>query len=163
MRNFDFEKAFDCVPHLRMLHKQNELGICGRLQSWIQSFFTKRTLPVKVGKENSKCINVTSGVPQGSVLRPFLFLLYINDCLSGLPCDEVMFADDVKIWRTIKSPCDAQSLQSDVNFLPSWSQGALMSFLATPPLLMTRLMCYLAPRIHFRTKAFLTILCSICH
>ncbi len=125
---FDFKKAFDCVTHLRMLHKLNELGISGRLHSWIQSFLALRTLLVKVGEEYSKCIDVTSGVPQSSVLGPVLFLLYINDCLNGPSCDAVMFADDVKIWRTIESPSDIQSLQNDVDYLSSWSQGALMSF-----------------------------------
>ncbi len=81
-----------------------------------------------VGEEYSKCIDVTSGVPQGSLLGPILFLLYINDCLNGLSCDAVIFADDVKMWRTIESPSDVQSLQNDVDYLSSWSQGGLMSF-----------------------------------
>ncbi len=124
---FDFKKPFDCVFHLRMLHNLNEVGICGRLHSRIQSFLTKRTLRVKVGETYSKCIDVTSGVPQGSVIGPVLFLLYINDCLKGLSCDAAMFADDVKTWRTIESPSGVQSLQNDVDYLSSWSQGALMS------------------------------------
>ncbi len=60
---------------------------------------------------------------QGSVLGPVLFLLYINDYLYGLSCAAVMFADDVKIWRTIESPSDVQSLQHDVDYLSNWSQG----------------------------------------
>ncbi len=84
-------------------------------------------LRVKVGEEYSKCIDVTSGVPQGSVPGLVLFLLYINDCPNGLSCDVVMLADDVKIWRTIESASDVQSLQNDVDYLSSWSQGALMS------------------------------------
>ncbi len=69
-----------------------------------------------------------SGVPQGSVLGPVLFLLHINDCLNGISCDAVMFADDVKIWWTIESPFDVQSLQNDINQLSTWSQRALISF-----------------------------------
>ncbi len=103
---FDFKKAFDCVPHLRMLRKLNELGICDRLHNWIQSFLTKRMLRFKVGEEYSNCIDATSGVPQGSVLGLVRVLLYINDCLNGLSCDVVMFADDMKIRRTNESPSD---------------------------------------------------------
>ncbi len=124
---FEFKKAFDCVPHLRLLHNLNELGVCCRLHSWIQSFLTIRTLRVKVGEQYFKCIDLTSGGPQGSVLGPVLFFLFINDCLNGLSCDAIMFADDVKIWRTIESPPGVQSLQNNIEYLSSWSQEALLS------------------------------------
>ncbi len=111
-----------------MLHKSNELGVCDRLQNWIQSFLNKRTLRVKVGEAYSKCKDVTSGFPHGSVLGPVIFLLYINERLNSLSCDSVMLADDVNIWRTIESPSDFPILQNDFEYLPNWSQGALMSF-----------------------------------
>ncbi len=81
---FDFKKAFGCISHLRMLHNINELIISGRLHSGKQNFLTKRTLRVKVGEEYSKVIDVTSGIPQGSVVGPVLFLLNIYECLNGL-------------------------------------------------------------------------------
>ncbi len=65
---FDFRKAFDCVPHLRLLQKLDQLGISGRLYSLGQWFLTKRTLLVKVGEGYSKFMEITSGVPQGSAL-----------------------------------------------------------------------------------------------
>ncbi len=71
---------------------------------------------------------MTSAAKRGSVLGPVLFLLYINDCLNGLSCGAVMFADDVKNWRTIESPSHVQSLQNGVDYLSNWSQGALMSY-----------------------------------
>ncbi len=82
---------------------------------------------MKVCEGYSKFIEVTSGVPHGSVLGPVL-LLYINDCLNGLSCYAVIFVDDVEIWRTIESSSDVQRLQNDINLPSIWPQGALMIF-----------------------------------
>ncbi len=112
---FDLRKAFNCFPHSRLLQKLDQQGIACRLHSWIQGFLTKRTLHVNVGEGYSKFIEVTSGVPQCSILGPVLFLLCINDCPNGLSCDAFMIADDVKNWRKIESPSDVQGLQNDIN------------------------------------------------
>ncbi len=99
---------------IRLLQKSDQLGI------WV-CFIAgyrpseKRTLRVNVGEGYSKSIEVTSGVPQGSVVALVLFVLYINDYLKGLSCDAVMIEDDVKIWRTIESPSDVQRLHNDMN------------------------------------------------
>jgi hypothetical protein len=74
---------------------------------------------------------VTSGVPQGSVLGPLLFLLYVNDIPAQLDCDVLLFADDLKIWRTIKSSEDSVALQRDLNKLQDWSETWLLSFNAS--------------------------------
>ncbi len=95
MKYFDFRKVLDCVHHLRLVHQLNELGISNRLHNWVQGFFTKQMLRVKVGEGYSKRIDVRREAAQGSVLGPILALRCINDCSKGLTTDAVMFADGV--------------------------------------------------------------------
>nr|VZI30414.1 unnamed protein product [Spirometra erinaceieuropaei] len=125
---FDFKKAFDSVPHGRLLQKIWECGIQGSIFNWIKSFLSCRLQKVIVGATTSEWVPVKSGVPQGSVLGPLLFLIYINDCPADLECDGIMFADDIKIWKTISCVEDAQKLQEDVNKLAAWSSKWILAF-----------------------------------
>nr|VZI18292.1 unnamed protein product [Spirometra erinaceieuropaei] len=102
----DFKKAFDSIPHKRLIYKLSEIGIRGRLLTWITEFLNGRSQTVCIEASRSTPTPVLSGVPQGSVLGPLLFLVYINDCVDDLGCSAIMFADDVKLWRSIRSDAD---------------------------------------------------------
>ena len=95
---FDFSKAFDVVNHDVLLTKLWCLGIRGRLWHWIDSFLRGRKMYVSVGGAHSSCQDVTSGVPQGSVLGPLLFLFFVNLLPSFLICKCKIFADDLKLY-----------------------------------------------------------------
>ncbi|BHF69028.1 hypothetical protein SprV_0301206900 [Sparganum proliferum] len=124
----DFKKAFDSVPHQRLLHKLSRTGIRGNLLRWIESFLIGRSQIVHVGDRQSAEVAVESGVPQGSVLGPTLFIIYVNDCVSELNCDVAMFADDVKLWSVIRTEFDEERLQADLTRLEKWSQDWLLPF-----------------------------------
>nr|VZI25408.1 unnamed protein product [Spirometra erinaceieuropaei] len=127
----DFKKAFDSVPHQRLLYKLNRTGLRGNLLRWIQSFLIGRSQIVHVGDRQSAEVAVESGVPQGSVLGPTLFIIYVNDCVSELNCDVAMFADDVKLWSVIRTEFDEERLQADLTRLEKWSQDWLLPFNVT--------------------------------
>ena len=115
----DFRKAFDTVPHQRLLTKLKAYGITGNLYHWIESFLTDRTQYVRVGKEYSSTSPVSSGIPQGSVLGPILFVIFINDLPEGLKSVCGIFADDTKIHNK----CEYHStIQSDISKLEIWSE-----------------------------------------
>nr|VZI52456.1 unnamed protein product [Spirometra erinaceieuropaei] len=124
----DFKKAFDSVPRKRLIYKLSEIGIRRRLLTWITDFLTGRSQTVCVEASRSTSTPVLSGVLQGSVLGPLLFLVYINDCVDDLGCSAIMFADDVKLWRPIRSDADRYALQDSLNRLKSWSARWLLNF-----------------------------------
>ncbi|VDP92764.1 unnamed protein product [Echinostoma caproni] len=91
------------------------------MRNWLQDFLIDRKFCVRVGNSLSGWYSAPSGVPQRSVLGPLLFVVYVND-LSGQLCSPpLMFADDIKIWRTIKDPNDRTSVQADLNNLARWA------------------------------------------
>ena len=124
----DFAKAFDKVPHLRLLSKLTSYGITGNTQNWIKSFLSNRKQRVSVNGALSDITDVTSGVPQGSVLGPVLFLLYINDINGNIKSSIRLFADDSIIYRNISSKTDHEILQTDLSQLQTWSDKWQMEF-----------------------------------
>ena len=100
---FDFSKAFDTVPHYRLLCKLENIGIKGNVLDVIRDFLMDRTMHVTVEGKSSKIKHVTSGVPQGSVLGPLLFVLYINDLPDNIKNTVKLFADDLKLIGNVSN------------------------------------------------------------
>ena len=117
----DFAKSFDSVCIRRLCLKLECLGIRNKNLLWCQSFLTNRVQRVVVGEIFSDWENVESGVPQGSVLGPLLFVIFINDLLKKINNEGKLFADDTKILSIIKSESDNVKLQEDFNLLYNWS------------------------------------------
>lgn len=122
----DFSKAFDKVCHQLLLHKLSNLNLDRNVLQWIESFLTRRTQFVHANGFNSSFSEVRSGVPQGSVLGPLLFLIYINDLPSKLCSNIHLFADDCVIFRKINNSDDIRILQSDLTAVSNWCQTWLM-------------------------------------
>ena len=124
----DFTKAFDTVPHLRLLSKLKYYGINDQLLSWISSFLIGRSQRVVLEGKTSTAVSVDSGVPQGTVLGPLLFLLYINDLPERITSSTRLFADDALVYRTISSTSDSRALQDDLDSLTKWQHDWQMQF-----------------------------------
>ena len=118
----DFTKAFDSVPHERLLLKLKGYGIEGNLLHWFRFFLTNRQQRVVVHGTFSSWTHVRSGVPQGTILGPILFLIYVNDISSNISSSIKMFADDTKVYREITDlENDTRALQTDIVRLVDWA------------------------------------------
>ena len=124
----DFSKAFDKVNHSKLLWKLHQYGIRGHVLNWVRAFLGSRSQRVVIEGEESESIPVTSGVPQGSVLGPILFLIYIND-LPDEVCSQVrLFADDTALYLTMESEDSGSTLQSNLDILSMWETRWDMEF-----------------------------------
>ncbi len=121
----DFQKAFDSVPHKRLLSKLNAYGIIGRTLAIIKDFLSGRTFRVRVGSTFSNFYKVSSGVPQGTVLGPLLFLLFINDLPESIQSFVSLFADDLKL---VTSTVQHKLAQADIDRLNCWERDWLLRF-----------------------------------
>jgi hypothetical protein len=117
----DFSKAFDKVDHGILRNKLFLLGIGESNINWISNFLHNRRNSVRVNGEYSDDFTATSGVPQGSVLGPVLFNIYVNDLPSRLNSECLFFADDLKIWCELSSVGDSTKLQNDLDTIAAWA------------------------------------------
>ena len=124
----DFLKAFDKVVHDLLLEKMRAYGFGVEVINWTKAFLSNRTQRVVIGKAVSDWRDVLSGVPQGSVLGPLLFLIFINDMPTAASHLCKLFADDTKLIAVIKNDQDKAQLQLDIDALVNWSKSWLMSF-----------------------------------
>ena len=124
----DFSKAFDTVPHKRLLHKLSQYGIRGPLLAWLTNFLTNRKMRVALEGEFSEELRVDSGVPQGTVLGPILFLCHINDLPDAVQSTVRLFADDCLLYREINNQEDHHKLQKDLENLEKWADTWGMRF-----------------------------------
>ena len=113
----DFSKAFDLVPHGRLLTKIANSGVDSRVVVWIREFLLGRTQRVRVGGQLSAEVRVTSGVPQGSVLGPLLFLTYVNNIWRSMESTIRLFAHDCVTYRKIINNADMKKLQKGLDKL----------------------------------------------
>ncbi|CAL4228700.1 unnamed protein product, partial [Meganyctiphanes norvegica] len=133
----DFRKAFDLVSHRHLLYKMSKYGIKNQVLNWVESFLHQRTQRVVVRGTASEPFTVTSGVPQGSVLGPVLFLIYINDLPLQVISPLSLFADDSKIFSRIVSDRNRsrnnningnEALQNDLDTIGEWAERWKMEF-----------------------------------
>ena len=124
----DFRKAFDSVPHQRLLNKLRACGVAGKVLDWIQSFLTGRHQQVIIGGHKSPWSPVLSGVPQGSVLGPTLFIAFVNDMPNVVDSSIKIFADDTKLFRKVPTTQDRRLLQNDLDAIAEWSKTWQLPF-----------------------------------
>ena len=123
----DLSKAFNKVNHSKLLWKLHQYGIHGCELAWIRAFLGSRSQQVVIDGRNHS-IQVTSGVPQGSVLGPILFLVYINDLTDEVRSRVRLFADDMALYLTMESEKCSSALQTDLDILSAWETRWDMEF-----------------------------------
>lgn len=125
----DISKAFDRVWHKGLLYKLQKSGISGSLLEWFRNYLSGRAQRVVLNGSYSDWLFITAGVPQGSILGPLLFLIFINDIVDEIQATIKLFADDTSLYIVVDNPVDAaEILNSDISKIYKWSQDWLVKF-----------------------------------
>ena len=117
----DYQKAFDCVPHERLINQVESFGITGDALKWLRAFLTDRRQKVIVNGSESAWSGVLSGVPQGSILGPVLFSLFVDDLPNSVQSLISLFADDTKLYLPIPTDEEVIQLAEDLATLERWA------------------------------------------
>jgi hypothetical protein len=126
---FDISKAFDKVWHKGILSKLKYAGVSGSLLEWFSNYLTNRRQRVVISNSKSSWGTLSAGVPQGSILGPLLFLIFINDIVLDLQSSVNLFADDTSLYIVIENPLvAAQQLQTDIQTITTWADNWLVTF-----------------------------------
>jgi len=127
--SLDASAAFDRIWHAGLLFKLKSKGICGKLLKWLESYLTDRFQRVVIKGQFSEWAKVLAGVPQGSILGPLLFLIYIDDIIKDIESNIFLFADDTSILQTITDPITSfEQINRDLSKLDTWSKQWLVNF-----------------------------------
>ena len=125
----DISRAFDRVWHKGLLYKLEKIGIRGPLLAWFKSYLSNRKQKVVIGGKESELLEIKAGVPQGSILGPVLFLIYINDIINDISCSIKLFADDTSLYIVVEDEyLAAEMLNSDIEKIHNWSTKWLVNF-----------------------------------
>ena len=129
----DISKAFDKVWHAGLIHKLKQNGISGNFLLILENFLSDRCQRVTINGKTSSWRNLKAGVPQGSVLGPLLFLIYINDLIKDMNCDARIFADDTSIFKIVNDVNEAfNDISHDLKLVEQWGRQWRMSFNPDP-------------------------------
>jgi hypothetical protein len=125
----DISKAFDKVWHTGLIYKLRKIGIDGKLLTWFKDYLSNRKQKVVINGQSSSLANIHAGVPQGSVLGPLLFLIYINDIVENIAGNIKLFADDTALYIDVDNTTNAETiLNEDLGKLKKWSEQWLVTF-----------------------------------
>jgi hypothetical protein len=147
----DVSKAFDRVWHRGLLHKLKKVGIKGKLLAWLEHYLKKRRHRVVVNGQSSEDEEIDAGVPQGSILGPLLFILYMNDLVQELTLNLKLYADDVTLYIAYDHPIEAKvAMEEDLQKILNWANKWYITFNPTKTdcLCITRKRDHIPPEIY---------------